>query len=125
MEKITEAISIVEGIYPQTGTAISSSVLFDMKNANRFCAVVSHGTATTVSTLNVQIWANETNVWSGASLVSQQTVTVATGSSNVTSLEVDADSIGNDHRFIGIHVTKTNTVPPVGAVALRNELRYK
>jgi len=124
--KITEMVTITEGIYPHTGVGVSSSTLVDMSQFRRYVAVAQHGTATTQSAFNVRIYESTASTWGGAVavLLTQTTVTVATAGTTVTSIEIDVDDITADKRYLGIYVTKVDTASSVSALHIRSNDRY-
>ena len=124
--KITEINTIAEAIYPQVSAGISSSVLVDMRDYNQFCAVVSHGTATTASTFVVKVYESTASTWAGgvATLVSTTTTSIATASTAVAKVEVDSSDVTNGARYLGIYVTKTDTASSLSAVTVASNDRY-
>lgn len=124
--KITEINTIAEAIYPQVSAGISSSVLVDMRDYGQFCAVVSHGTATTASTFVVKVYESTASTWAGgvATLLSTTTTSIATASTAVAKVEVDAVDITEGARYLGIYVTKTDTASSLSAVTVASNDRY-
>lgn len=126
-QKITEQITISEGIYPQVSAGVSSSVLVDMSQFNRYTAVVSHGTATTASTFVVKVYESTAATWAGAvaTVLSTTTVSVATASTAVAKVDVIADTITEGKRYLGIYATKVDTASSISAVVLQGDARYQ
>lgn len=124
--KISEIETFSEAIYPQVSAGVSSSALVDMSQYGRYCAVVSHGTATTASTLVVKLYESTAATWAGAvaTLLSTTTVSVATASTNVTTVDLQATGITEGNRYIGVYVTKTDTASALSAVHVRGNDRY-
>lgn len=124
--KITEYNTIAEAIYPQVSAGVSSSVLVDMRDYREYCAVVSHGTATTASTLVVKVYESTASTWAGAvaTLLSTTTVSVATASTNVSTINVDSSDVTEGARYLGIYVTKTDTASSLSAVTVASNDRY-
>lgn len=124
--KITEINTIAESIYPQVSAGISSSVLVDMRDYGQFCAVVSHGTATTASTFVVKVYESTASTWAGgvATLLSTTTTSIATASTAVAKVQVDAVDITDGARYLGIYVTKTDTASSLSAVTVASNDRY-
>lgn len=124
--KITEVNTIAEAIYPQVSAGVSSSVLVDMRDYREYCAVVSHGTATTASTFVVKVYESTASTWSGgvATLLSTTTTSVATASTNVTTVNVADTDITEGKRYLGIYVTKTDTASSLSAVTVTSNDRY-
>lgn len=124
--KITEVNTIAEAIYPQVSAGISSSVLVDMRDYREYCAVVSHGTATTASTFVVKVYESTASTWSGgvATLLSTTTTSVTTASTNVTTVNVADTDITEGKRYLGIYVTKTDTASSLSAVTVASNDRY-
>ena len=125
--KITEVNTIAEAIYPRVSAAVSSSVLVDMRDFSRYCAVVSHGTATTASTLVTKIYESSAATWDGAvaTLLSTTTTSIATAATAVAKVEIDADQIANGNRYLGIYVTKVDTASSLSAVTIQTNDRYQ
>ena len=124
--KITEEITISEAIYPQVSAGVSSSTLIDMSNYGRFTAVVSHGTATTASTLVTKVYESTAATWAGAVavLLSTTTTSIATASTNVTTVDVNVSAITEGKRYLGIYVTKVDTASSLSATFLQGNDRY-
>lgn len=124
--KITEINTISEAIYPQVSAGISSSVLVDMKDFSRYCAVVQHGTATTASTFVVKVYESSASTWGGAVavLLSTTTVSVATASTAVAKVDVKASDLASANRYLGVYVTKTDTASSLSAVTIGSDDRY-
>jgi flagellin-like hook-associated protein FlgL len=124
--KITEVNTISEAIYPQVSAAISSSTLVDMSQFNKYCAVVSHGTATTASTFVVKVYESTASTWAGAVavLLSTTTTSVATASTAVSTVDVKATDITEGKRYLGVYVTKVDTASSLSAVTIRSNDRY-
>jgi hypothetical protein len=125
--KISEQVTISEAIYPQVSAAISSSTLVDMSQFGRFAAVVSHGTATTASTLVVKVYESTAATWAGAvaTLLSTTTVSVATASTNVTTVDVLNTDITEGKRYLGVYVTKVDTASSISAINVQGNDRYQ
>lgn len=124
--KITEELTIGEAIYPQVSAGVSSSALVDMQSFGRFVAVVSHGTATTASTLVTKVYESTTATWAGAVavLLSTTTTSIATASTNVTTVNVNVADITDGKRYLGIFVTKVDTASSLSATFLQGNDRY-
>lgn len=125
-KKITEQLSITEAIYPQTGTAVSSSTLVDMSQFRRYVVIAQHGTATTQSAFNVRIYESTSATWAGAvaTIVTQATVTVATAGTTVSTLEIYVDTMSGTNRYLGAYVTKVDTASSLSALHVRGNDRY-
>ena len=123
---ITEANTIVNAIYPQTGVAVSSSTLVDMRDFRRFCVVGQHGTATTASTLNIRIYESTASTWGGAVavLLTQKTVTVTTGTIALDTLEIEVDDMTDGKRYLGVYMTKVDTASSLASSTIRSNDRY-
>lgn len=123
---ITEANDIQEAIFPQTGVAVSSSTLVDMRDFRRFLTVAQHGTATTASTFNIRIYESTANTWGGAVAVilAQKTVTVATASTALETLEVSVDDLTEGSRYLGVFLTKVDTASSLASSTIRSNDRY-
>lgn len=124
--KITEVNTITNAIYPQTGTAVSSSALVDMSQYARFTVVASHGTATTQSTFNVRIYESSASTWAGAVavLLSQTTVTVVTSAITVSTIDLRDTDITDGKRYLGVYLTKVDTASSLSAITIRGNERY-
>jgi len=124
--KITEINTISEAIYPQVSAAISSSVLVDMRDYREYCAVVSHGTATTASTFVVKVYESTASTWAGgvATLLSTTTTSIATASTAVAKVNVASDDLTEGSRYLGIYVTKVDTASSLSAVTIASNDRY-
>lgn len=123
---ITEANTITEAIYPQTGTGVSSSTLVDMSQHRKFLAVAQHGTATTASAFNVRIYESTASTWGGAVavLLTQKTVSVLTAATTVTTLEIEVSDITENYRYLGVYVTKVDTASSLASTTIRSNDRY-
>lgn len=123
---ITEANSIVQAIYPQTGVAVSSSTLVDMRDFRRFLVVGQHGTATTASTFNIRIYESTASTWGGAVavLLTQKTVTVTTATIALETLEIEVDDITDGKRYLGVYMTKVDTASSLASSTIRSNDRY-
>jgi hypothetical protein len=123
---ITEANTITEAIYPQTGVSVSSSTLVDMRDFRRFLTVAQHGTATTASAFNIRIYESTASTWGGAVavLLAQKTVTVATASTALETLEISVDDITEGKRFLGVFLTKVDTASSLASSTIRSNDRY-
>lgn len=124
--KITEINTIAEAIYPQVSAGISSSVLVDMRDYHEYCAVVSHGTATTASTFVVKTYESTASTWAGAvaTLLSTTTVSVPTASTAVVSVNVRDTDMTEGRRYLGIYVTKVDTASSLSAVTIASDKRF-
>jgi hypothetical protein len=124
--KITEVNTIAEAIYPQVSAGISSSVLVDMRDYGQYCAVVSHGTATTASTFVVKIYESTASTWAGAvaTLLSTTTTSVTTASTAVAKVNVASTDLSADKRYLGIYVTKVDTASSLSAITIGSNDRY-
>ena len=124
--KITELNTISEAIYPQVSAGISSSVLVDMRDFHEYCAVVSHGTATTASTLVVKVYESTASTWAGAvaTLLSTTTTSIATASTAVSTVNVRDTDITEGKRYLGIYVTKVDTASSLSAITIQSDDRY-
>jgi hypothetical protein len=124
--KITEVNTIAEAIYPQVSAGISSSVLFDTRDFNQYCAVVSHGTATTASTFVVKLYESSASTWGGAvaTLLSTTTTSVATATTAVATVNAKPADLIEGNRYIGIYVTKVDTASSLSAVTIGSHDRY-
>lgn len=124
--KISETNTITEAVYPQVSSAISSSVLVDMRDFSRYAAVVSHGTATTASTLVVKVYESTASTWAGAvaTLVSTTTVSVATAATKVSVVDLSSQQMKNTSRYLGVYITKTDTASALSAVTVQAGDRY-
>jgi hypothetical protein len=124
--KITEINTISEAIYPQVSAGISSSVLVDMRDYREYCAVVSHGTATTASTFVVKVYESTASTWAGgvATLLSTTTTSIATASTAVAKVNVASDDLTEGSRYLGIYVTKVDTASSLSAVTIASNDRY-
>jgi hypothetical protein len=124
--KITELNTIAEAVYPQVSAGISSSVLVDMRDFSRYCAVVSHGTATTASTLVVKVYESSASTWGGAvaTLLSTTTVSVGTATTTVAKVDVKAADLASANRYLGVYITKTDTASALSAITIASDDRY-
>ena len=124
--KITEVNTITNAIYPQTGTAVSSSTLVDMSQNARFTVVASHGTATTQSTFAVRIYESTASTWAGAVavLLSTSTVTVVTSAITVSTIDLRDTDITDGKRYLGVYLTKVDTASSLSAITIRGNDRY-
>ena len=125
--KITETNTISEAIYPRVSAGISSSVLVDMRDFGRYCAVASHGTATTASTFVVSIYESSAATWGGAvaTLLSTTTTSVATAATAVVKVDVDTEAMANGNRYLGVYVTKVDTASSLSAITIQTNDRYQ
>ncbi len=125
--KITETLTLKEAIYPQTGTAVSSSTLVDMRDFSRYAVVASHGTATTASTFAVRVYESTASTWAGAVavLLSTTTVSVGTATTTVSVVEVDAADITEGKRYLGVYLTKVDTASSLCATTIQTGDRYQ
>lgn len=124
--KITEQVTFSEAIFPRVSTGVSSSTLIDCRDFGRIAVVASHGTATTASTFVISLYESTASTWAGgvATLLSTTTVSVATASTNVTTVEAKASDLAEGDRYIGVYVTKTDTASSLSAVFVGGNDRY-
>ena len=123
---ITEANTITEAIYPQTGVSVSSSTLVDMRDFRRFLTVAQHGTATTASAFNIRIYESTASTWDGAVavLLTQKTVSVVTASTALETLEISSDDMTDGKRYLGVFLTKVDTASSLASSTIRSNDRY-
>jgi len=75
----------------------------------------------------VQIWESTAATWAGAvaTLLSTTTVSVATASTNVTTVDVLNTDITEGKRYLGVYVTKVDTASSISAINVQGNDRYQ
>lgn len=125
-KKITEELTISQGIVPVASAAVSSSELVAMTKHTKYLATVSIGALTTASSVVVSVYESTSSAWASAVATevtaARTTTSVATSGTAIIQVEFDGDTLGK--QYVGVRVTKADTASAISAVISRAGARY-